>query len=112
MFEGNVQNLEGKVVEVIILRKPYTGEGFLHSGKDVAYIGRLESNDAQAIRLNPGVHVSQIRSGEHQVQYGSKNYAECLKEALAKSPTAIVGREHIASIHQSLYTAEELSLKK
>ncbi len=112
VFEGNVKDLEGKIVEVVILRRAHDGDGCLNSGKDVAYIGRLESSDTHTIRLNPGVHVGQVRKDEYQVKYGAKNFVECLNAALAKSPIAIIGREQVGSIHQSLYTAEELSIKK
>ena len=108
MFEADLKDLEGKIVEVMIAAPQ-------DNGAQLAYIGRLQGDVSQnAIVLKPAAAVHQVRMD--LCKYGSTDenwsYAKPLSEILAKDLTAKIGRDHIVGVHESIYTAEQLSLKK
>ena len=117
MFSANLKDLEGKIVEVMIAAPQ-------NKGAQLAYIGRLQASGipiGETIVLKPAAAVHQIqirwnRTGNHLAEYGrddeDRTYAKPLSEVLAKDLTAQIGRDHIVGVHESIYTAEQLSLKK
>ncbi len=93
-----MKDLEGKIVEVMVTS--------VTNGLCLEYVGRLASVDDDTIVLKPAAAVHQLRIDCGRCVANYDWYGKLLPDLFAKNLTAVIKQEHVASIHESVYTAE------